>query len=53
LPSNIHAREPFRSHSYFSDIAVGVITGLGPTGYKLALDVAMDRISDSDFSAPE
>jgi 3-dehydroquinate dehydratase-2 len=51
--SNIHAREPFRSHSYFSDIAVGVITGLGPTGYKLALDVAMDRISDSDFSAPE
>ena len=35
--SNVHARESFRHHSYFSDIAVGVITGLGAVGYELAL----------------
>lgn len=35
--SNIHAREPFRSHSYFSDLAVGTICGLGSYGYELAL----------------
>lgn len=35
--SNVHAREPFRKHSYFSDIAEGVICGLGATGYELAL----------------
>ena len=35
--SNIHAREPFRSHSYFSDKAVGVICGLGEMGYDMAL----------------
>lgn len=35
--SNIFAREPFRQHSYLSDIAKGVITGLGPYGYTLAL----------------
>lgn len=35
--SNIHAREAFRRHSYFSDIARGVIAGLGPLGYELAL----------------
>ena len=35
--SNIHAREPFRSHSYFSDLAVGTICGLGSQGYELAL----------------
>lgn len=34
--SNVHAREPFRRHSYFSDIAVGVICGLGVRGYELA-----------------
>jgi len=51
--SNIHAREPFRRHSYFSDIAVGVIAGLGPSGYKLALDAAMDRITSREFGAPE
>ncbi|OAI11918.1 MULTISPECIES: type II 3-dehydroquinate dehydratase [Methylomonas] len=38
--SNVHAREPFRSHSYFSDIAVGVICGLGAHGYELALQAA-------------
>ena len=34
--SNVHKREPFRHHSYFSDVAVGVICGLGATGYRLA-----------------
>lgn len=38
--SNIHRREPFRHHSYFSDIAVGVISGLGAEGYTLALHYA-------------
>jgi 3-dehydroquinate dehydratase-2 len=38
--SNVHAREPFRRHSYFSDLAAGVITGLGPVVYELALDAA-------------
>jgi 3-dehydroquinate dehydratase-2 len=38
--SNVHAREPFRRHSYFSDLAAGVITGLGPLAYELALDAA-------------
>jgi 3-dehydroquinate dehydratase-2 len=42
--SNIHAREPFRRHSYFSDIAAGVICGLGSQGYRLALDYALNRI---------
>ncbi|MBI4289905.1 MAG: type II 3-dehydroquinate dehydratase [Betaproteobacteria bacterium] len=39
--SNIHAREPFRAHSYFSDIAVGTICGLGSRGYDLALQFAL------------
>ena len=39
--SNVHAREPFRQHSYFSDLARGVICGLGPLGYELALEAAM------------
>ncbi len=42
--SNIHAREAFRQHSYFSDIAVGTIVGLGAQGYALALDAALARI---------
>lgn len=42
--SNIHAREPFRQKSYFSDIAVGVICGLGAQGYELALAAALARI---------
>ena len=40
--SNVHAREPFRHHSYFSDVALGVICGLGAQGYELAL-AAADR----------
>lgn len=39
--SNVHAREAFRQHSYLSDIAVGVITGLGAQGYVFALDAAL------------
>ena len=46
--SNIHAREPFRRHSYFSDIAVGLVCGLGPIGYGLALAAAMQRLQRSD-----
>jgi|SRR5882724_2771499 len=42
--SNVHARESFRHHSYFSDIAVGTITGLGPLGYELAVQAAMQRL---------
>jgi len=38
--SNVFAREPFRHHSYLSDIAVGVISGLGAQGYELALQAA-------------
>lgn len=43
--SNIHRREPFRHHSYFSDLAVGVIAGLGPAGYRLALEHAIDTLA--------
>ncbi|MEN8177495.1 MAG: type II 3-dehydroquinate dehydratase [Pseudomonadota bacterium] len=42
--SNVHAREPFRSHSYLSDKAVGVITGLGAQGYELALQAAVRQL---------
>lgn len=43
--SNVHAREPFRHRSYFSDIAVGVIAGLGARGYELALAYALEHES--------
>ncbi len=42
--SNTHKRESFRSHSYFSDIAEGIISGLGPMGYQLALAAAVEKI---------
>jgi 3-dehydroquinate dehydratase-2 len=42
--SNVHARESFRQHSYFSDVAVGVICGLGPQGYALGLEFAIQRL---------
>lgn len=42
--SNVHAREGFRRHSYFSDIAVGVITGFGADSYRLALNAAVRRL---------
>jgi 3-dehydroquinate dehydratase-2 len=44
--SNIHAREAFRRKSYFSDIAQGVISGLGPIGYELALRAAVDQLEN-------
>jgi 3-dehydroquinate dehydratase II len=43
--SNVHAREPFRKHSYFSDLAVGVISGLGVQSYELALEAALARLA--------
>ena len=43
--SNVHSREAFRQHSYFSDKAVGVICGLGPQGYELALQAAAQQLS--------
>jgi 3-dehydroquinate dehydratase-2 len=42
--SNVHRREPFRHHSYFADVAAGVIVGLGPLGYELALEAALRRL---------
>ena len=45
--SNVHAREEFRHHSYFSDIAQGVICGLGPQGYELGLQAAMRYLEQS------
>ena len=42
--SNVHARESFRHHSYFSDIAIGTIVGLGAQGYELALQAAFARL---------
>ena len=44
--SNVHAREPFRQHSYFSDLAAGVISGLGAVGYELALQAAMRTVRE-------
>ena len=44
--SNVHAREEFRRFSYFSDLAVGVISGLGPQGYELALQAALTRLNN-------
>jgi len=44
--SNVHARESFRRHSYFSDLALGVISGLGPQGYELALDAVIEQLSN-------
>lgn len=49
--SNVHAREPFRAHSYFSDIAVGVISGLGAKGYELGLSAALGRLNESTGNA--
>lgn len=43
--SNIHAREAFRRHSYFSDVAVGSVVGLGAFGYELAVRAASERLS--------
>ncbi|MGL5030726.1 MAG: type II 3-dehydroquinate dehydratase [Aeromonas sp.] len=42
--SNVHAREPFRHHSYLSDVAKGVICGLGAEGYRFALTAAVHHL---------
>ncbi|MCX4027627.1 type II 3-dehydroquinate dehydratase [Endozoicomonas sp. SM1973] len=44
--SNVYQREPFRHHSYFSDVAVGVICGLGNQGYELALQAAIKQLEN-------
>lgn len=49
--SNVHAREPFRHHSYLSDVAKGVICGLGAKGYEYALDFAIEQIKDKESKA--
>ncbi len=49
--SNIHAREPFRRHSYFSDIALGVVAGFGAHGYQLALAAALGRLAGTNPSS--
>ncbi len=43
--SNVHAREAFRKHSYFSDVATGMISGLGAQSYYLALQAAFTKMS--------
>ncbi len=45
--SNVHAREAFRQHSYFSDLAIGVVSGLGAAGYEYALDYALRHIQQN------
>ena len=45
--SNVHAREAFRHHSYFSDVAQGVICGLGAMGYHAALNAAVSRLQSA------
>jgi len=46
--SNVHAREAFRKHSYFSDIALGVISGFSATSYHLALSAALSYLADAN-----
>jgi 3-dehydroquinate dehydratase-2 len=46
--SNVHARESFRHHSYLSDVAAGVIAGLGAQGYEFALQAAVSRLAASN-----
>lgn len=50
--SNVHRREPFRHHSYFSDLAVGVICGLGPRGYAAAVHHALAELGSADRPQP-
>jgi 3-dehydroquinate dehydratase-2 len=46
--SNVYARESFRHHSYLSNIAVAVISGLGAQGYELALAAALSRVAETE-----
>lgn len=50
--SNVHAREDFRRHSYFSDLAQGVISGLGAIGYSLALTSALQSLAKTESLNP-
>lgn len=50
--SNVHAREPFRRQSFFSDLAEGVITGLGARGYDYALTDAIRRLESKEHGRP-
>ncbi|WP_017462608.1 type II 3-dehydroquinate dehydratase [Dyella ginsengisoli] len=50
--SNVHAREPFRHHSYLADIAVGVVSGFGSDSYRLALDAAVRRLARPEADTP-
>lgn len=45
--SNPHAREPFRHHSYFTDLALGVVAGFGADSYRLALDAALAHLAQN------
>lgn len=45
--SNVYSREPFRKHSFFSDIAQGIISGFGAHGYELALFAAINQLNDN------
>jgi 3-dehydroquinate dehydratase-2 len=49
--STVHAREPFRRHSYFSDLALGVVTGFGADSYRVALDAAIRHLARNTFTA--
>ncbi len=51
--SNIYQRESFRHHSYVSDIAMGTIAGLGPAGYRLALERALEHLSNTAWPGSE
>jgi 3-dehydroquinate dehydratase II len=51
--SNPHAREPFRHHSYLSDLAQGVIAGFGPDSYRYALDAALRRLATAPAEREE
>ncbi|HET9463072.1 MAG TPA: type II 3-dehydroquinate dehydratase [Thiobacillus sp.] len=51
--SNIYAREAFRHHSYFSDLAVGVVSGLGAHGYELALEYALRHLQNRTPHGPQ
>ena len=50
--SNVHAREPFRRHSYLADLAIGVICGFGSDSYRLALEAAIGRLDPSAPATP-
>lgn len=48
--SNVHAREPFRQHSYFSPIAIGVVTGLGAVGYRFGVEALARHLGDGSVA---